>query len=72
MADDMADVMADDQDFKQGMLVGETFSEILVEGQKSGDSMFCGSSLEKLAKAGHSILIWGHVKNINSLTAAMS
>ena len=56
MADDMADVMADDQDFKQGMLVGETFSEILVEGQKSGDSMFCGSSLEKLAKAGQFFL----------------
>ena len=56
MADDMADVMADGQDFKQGMLVGETFSEILVEGQKSGDSMFCGSSLEKLAKAGQFFL----------------
>ena len=56
MADDMADVMADGQDFKQGMLVGETFSEILVEGQKRGDSMFCGSSPGKLAKAGQFFL----------------
>ena len=56
MADDMADVMADGQDFKQGMLVGETFSEILVEGQKREDSMFCGSSLGKLAKAGQFFL----------------
>ena len=48
------------QDFKQDMLVGV---------KKGQDSIYCGSSM---GEYNLSILIWGHVQNITSLTVALS